>query len=133
MSIDVRFVPVGEVSSNAVGAPAAGAAADALGERVVARLAEHAPNLPGAILAREVVMPADLEARYGWSGGDPFHGELALDQLLFMRPVPGWSGHRTPIEGLYLCGPGTHPATAITGASGRHAATAMLEDREGST
>jgi phytoene dehydrogenase-like protein len=132
MSIDVRFVPVGEAGSKAAGAPRAGAAADALGERVVALLAVHAADLPGAILAREVVMPADLEARYGWSGGDPFHGELALDQLLFMRPVPGWSGHRTPIDSLYLCGPGTHPATAITGASGRHAATAMLVDREGS-
>jgi phytoene dehydrogenase-like protein len=131
LSVDVRFVPVGEAGSNADGGPAAGAAAEVLGERVVALLAEHAPNIPGAILARDVVMPADLEARYGWSGGDPFHGELALDQLLFMRPVPGWSGHRTPIEGLYLCGPGTHPATAITGASGRHAAATMHEDREG--
>jgi phytoene dehydrogenase-like protein len=128
MSVDVRFVPVGEAASRGDGV-----SAEALGDRTVAILAEHAPNLPGAILARDVVMPADLEARHGWSGGDPFHGELALDQLLFMRPVPGWSGHRTPIEGLYLCGPGTHPATAITGASGRHAAAAMLEDREGST
>jgi phytoene dehydrogenase-like protein len=128
LSVDVRFVPVGEAKSRGDGA-----SAEALGDRTVSILAEHAPNLPGAILARDVVMPADLEARHGWSGGDPFHGEVALDQLLFMRPVPGWSGYRTPIEGLYLCGPGTHPATAITGASGRQAAAAMLEDREGTT
>ena len=131
MSVDIRFVPLGHGSSNGDGASAAGAPAEALADRAVALLAEHAPSLPASILAREVVTPADLEARYGWTGGDPYHGELALDQLLFMRPVPGWSGHRTPIDGLYLCGPGTHPAAAITGASGRHAATAMLEDGEG--
>ena len=76
-------------------------------------------------------MPADMEERYGWTGGDPYQGELALDQLLFMRPVPGWAGYRTPIPGLYLCGIGTHPAGAITGASGRHAANAVLEDLGG--
>ena len=137
LSVDVRFVPVGEAASrgegnSGAGVSATGGSAEALGDRMVALLAEHVPGLPASILAREVVMPADLEARYGWTGGDPYHGELALDQLLFMRPVPGWSGHRTPIDGLYLCGPGTHPATAITGASGRQAATTMLEDR-GST
>jgi phytoene dehydrogenase-like protein len=125
MSVDVRFVPVGDAAPRGDGG-----SREALGDRVVGLLAEHAPDLPGTILARRVLMPADLEARYGLTGGDPFQGELALDQLLFMRPVPGWSGYRAPIEGLYLCGPGTHPAGAITGASGRHAATAIHEDLE---
>jgi phytoene dehydrogenase-like protein len=124
MSIDVRFVPLGGSSGTGNGA-----ARDAIGDRAIELLAERAPNLPGAILAREVVLPADLESRYGLTGGDPFQGELALDQLLFMRPVPGWAGHRTPIAGLYLCGAGTHPAGAITGASGRHAADAIVADR----
>ena len=75
-------------------------------------------------------MPADMASRYGLDGGDPYQGELALDQLLFMRPVSGWSGYRTPIDGLYLCGNGTHPAGAITGASGRLAASAVLADLE---
>ena len=94
---------------------------------------ERAPGLAASVLARELLLPADLETRYGLTGGDPFQGELALDQLLFLRPVPGWANHRTPIPGLYLCGPGTHPAGAITGAAGRHAANAVLADREATT
>lgn len=123
MSIDARFVPLGDH------APPEPDLAGAMGDRVVELLAEHAPNLPGAILERRVLTPADLETRYGLTGGDPHHGELALDQLVFMRPVPGWGRYRTPIEGLYLCGPGTHPAGAVTGVSGRLAAAAILERR----
>ena len=126
MSIDARFVPVGE------GAPVADEKArEALGDRVVGILAEQAPSLPGAILERRVLLPADLATRYALTGGDPFQGELALDQLLFMRPVPGWASYATPIAGLWLCGPGTHPAGAITGASGGHAAAAIHADLEG--
>jgi phytoene dehydrogenase-like protein len=55
-----------------------------------------------------------------------YHGELTLDQILFMRPVPGWSRYRTPIEGLYLCGSGTHPGGGIPGAAGRNAAREIL-------
>ena len=124
MSVDVRFVPVGDRARGDY-------APDLLADRVVELLAERAPTLPGTILERRVLMPADMEERYGWTGGDPYQGELALDQLLFMRPVPGWAGYRTPIPGLYLCGTGTHPAGAITGASGRHAANAVLEDLGG--
>jgi len=58
--------------------------------------------------------------------GHLYHGELTLDQILFMRPVPGWSRYRTPIEGLYLCGSGTHPGGGIPGAAGRNAARAIL-------
>lgn len=126
MSVDVRFVPVDGRETAEPG----GVSAEALSERVIAILAERAPNLPGAILDRKVLLPADIEARYGLDGGDPYQGELALDQLLFMRPVPGWSDYRTPIGGLYLCGNGTHPAGAITGASGRLAADAVLRDLE---
>lgn len=62
------------------------------------------------------------------SSGHLYHGELTLDQILFMRPVPGWSRYRTPIAGLYLCGPGTHPGGGIAGAAGRNAARAILKD-----
>ena len=55
-----------------------------------------------------------------------YHGELTLDQILFMRPVPGWSRYRTPIEGLYLCGSGTHPGGGVPGAAGRNAAREIL-------
>ena len=55
-----------------------------------------------------------------------YHGELTLDQILFMRPVPGWSRYRTPIAGLYLCGSGTHPGGGIPGAAGRNAAREIV-------
>jgi len=126
MSIDARFVPVGQVAR-----AGEGMSAGAIGDRVVDLLAERSPNLREAILERRVLLPADLEGRYGLTGGDPYQGELALDQLLFMRPVAGWASHRTPIEGLWICGPGTHPARAITGASGAHAAAAIHDDLEG--
>jgi len=61
--------------------------------------------------------------------GHLYHGELTLDQILFMRPVPGWSRYRTPIEGLYLCGPGTHPGGGIAGAAGRNAARVILKEK----
>ena len=61
--------------------------------------------------------------------GHLYHGELTLDQILFMRPVPGWSRYRTPIEGLYLCGPGTHPGGGIAGAAGRNAARVILKKK----
>jgi phytoene dehydrogenase-like protein len=64
--------------------------------------------------------------------GHLYHGELTLDQILFMRPVPGWSRYRTPIEGLYLCGPGTHPGGGIAGAAGRNAARVILKEKAGS-
>ncbi|HET6360973.1 MAG TPA: NAD(P)/FAD-dependent oxidoreductase [Gemmatimonadota bacterium] len=129
MSIDARFVPVDGRAATEPVAPG-GVSAETLAHRAVAILAERAPNLPGAILERRILLPTDIEARYGLDGGDPFQGELALDQLLFMRPVPGWSGYRTPIPGLYLCGSGTHPAGAITGVSGRLAADAVVMDLE---
>jgi phytoene dehydrogenase-like protein len=101
---------------------------DILGDRVVKKIAEYAPNVPGAILARRVLTPLDLERTYGLTEGNIFHGDLRLDQLFFMRPVPGWSQYRTPIDGLYLCGAGAHPGGGVTGAPGRNAAHQALRD-----
>lgn len=99
-----------------------------LGNLVVSRLEEYAPGLAGKIEHRQVVTPLDLERRLGLSGGCLYHVELALDQMLFMRPMPGWYQHRTPINKLYLCGPGTHPGVATTGLSGKCSATQILQD-----
>ena len=76
------------------------------------------------IVAAEVLTPADLERDWGLSGGHIHHGELTLDQLYTMRPLLGWSQYRTPIEGLWLCGAGTHPGLGLTGGSGANAARA---------
>ncbi len=99
-----------------------------LGDRVVKKIAEYAPNVPGAIVARQVLTPLDLERTYGLTEGNIFHGDLRLEQLFFMRPVPGWSQYRTPVDGLYLCGAGAHPGGGVTGAPGRNAAYQALRD-----
>lgn len=99
-----------------------------LGDRVVKKIAEYAPNVPNAIVARQVLTPLDLERTYGLTEGNIFHGDLRLEQLFFMRPVPGWARYRTPIHGLYLCGAGTHPGGGVTGAPGRNAAHQVLRD-----
>lgn len=97
-----------------------------LGDRVVKKIAEYAPNVPDAIVARQVLTPLDLERTYGLTEGNIFHGDLRLEQLFFMRPVPGWSQYRTPVKGLYLCGAGAHPGGGVTGAPGHNAAHQVL-------
>jgi phytoene dehydrogenase-like protein len=99
-----------------------------LGNRVIKKIAEYAPNLPNAIVARQVLTPLDLERTYGLTEGNIFHGDLRLEQLFFMRPVSGWSQYRTPVDGLYLCGAGTHPGGGVTGAPGHNAAHQALRD-----
>jgi phytoene dehydrogenase-like protein len=99
-----------------------------LGDRVVRKIAEYAPNVPRAIVARQVLTPLDLERTYGLTEGNIFHGDLRLEQLFFMRPVPGWSQYRTPVDGLYLCGAGAHPGGGVTGAPGRNCAHQALRD-----
>jgi phytoene dehydrogenase-like protein len=99
-----------------------------LGDRVIKKIAEYAPNVPAAIVAQQVLTPLDLERTYGLTEGNIFHGDLRLEQLFFMRPVAGWSQYRTPIRGLYLCGAGAHPGGGVTGAPGRNAAMQVLRD-----
>jgi phytoene dehydrogenase-like protein len=99
-----------------------------LGDLVVKKIAQYAPNVPNAIVARQVITPLDLERTYGLTEGNIFHGDLSLEQLFFMRPVPGWAQYRTPIAGLYLCGAGTHPGGGVTGAPGHNAAHQVLRD-----
>ena len=101
---------------------------DALGDVVVNVLAQYATDLSGLIEAREVITPKDLKQTYGLTGGQIFHGELALDQLFTMRPLLDWAQYRTPIKSLYLCGSGTHPGNGLTGGSGANAAREIAKD-----
>ncbi len=84
-------------------------------------LAEYCPNLKSSIVKTKTITPLDLETTYGLTEGDINHGQLMLDQFLFMRPIPGWSNHKTPIDNLYLCGSGVHGGGGISGVSGRNA------------
>jgi phytoene dehydrogenase-like protein len=104
------------------------AARDRLGDHVVATLGEYAPGFPGSVLHRQVLTPLDLETRFALPEGHAYHGEMALDQILFMRPVPECSEYRTPVRGLFLCGAGTHPGGAVAGGAGVNAARAVLKN-----
>jgi phytoene dehydrogenase-like protein len=83
-------------------------------------LAEYFPNLKSSIKNQKSITPLDLEQTYGLTEGDLNHGQLMLDQFLFMRPMPGWSNHKTPIDNLYLCSSGVHGGGGISGAAGRN-------------
>ena len=100
----------------------------ALGQTVVQTLAQYAPNLPELILTHQIITPLDLEEKYGLTGGQIFHGELALDQFFTMRPLLDWARYRTPVEKLFLCGSGTHPGAGLTGGSGTNAAREILKE-----
>ncbi len=102
---------------------------EAFGDAVVDTVAEYAPNLKSAILHRQVLTPLDIERITGLSEGNIFAGELALQQLFFLRPAAAWAKYRTPIKGYYQCGAGTHPGGGIMGASGRLAALKILADQ----
>jgi phytoene dehydrogenase-like protein len=101
---------------------------DAFGDAVVRALAAEAPGLESLILARQILTPPDLEDVYGLTKGHIFHGEHSLDQLFTMRPLLGWARYRTPVQGLYLCGAGTHPGGGVTGAPGANASREILKD-----
>jgi phytoene dehydrogenase-like protein len=103
-------------------------ARDELARTVVRTLAQYAPALPDLIEGHQVITPADLEAQYALTGGHIYHGEMAIDQLFAMRPVLGWAQYRTPVQGLYLCGAGTHPGGGMTGAPGANAAREIARD-----
>jgi phytoene dehydrogenase-like protein len=99
-----------------------------IGDNIVATLAEYAPNLPAAIEQMEVLGPPDIERIIGITGGNIFHGEILPDQMFGYRPVPGFAGYRTPVDGLYLCGSGAWPGGAVFGAPGRNCAFLVLSD-----
>ncbi len=101
---------------------------DAFGDTVIDTIAEFAPNIRDIIIDRQVLTPLDMEQEFGLTEGNIFQGELSLEQLFFLRPVPGWAQYRTPIRGLYMCGSATHPGGGIMGAPGRMAALRILED-----
>ncbi len=106
---------------------------EAFGDNVINTLSEFAPNIKSIIIGRQVLTPLDLEREFGLTQGNIFQGELSLEQLFFLRPVPGWAYYRTPIDNLYMCGSATHPGGGIMGANGRIASQVILKDWKGSS
>ena len=94
----------------------------------VQTVAEHVPAFASHVREIRSITPLELEQTWGLTEGDLNHGQLILDQLFFMRPIPGWSDHRTPIDDLYLCGSGVHGGGGISGVSGRNAARRVLQN-----
>jgi phytoene dehydrogenase-like protein len=102
---------------------------DALADRVADTFEEYAPGFKGSVEHRQVLTPLDLEERFGLLGGNIFHGEMALDQLLSFRPAPQVPAYATPVEGLYLCGSGTHPGGGVMGIPGYNAAKVIVRHK----
>jgi len=96
---------------------------------VIDTVERHAPGFKASVLGRRVLTPLDLEREFGLVGGDIFHGALTLDQLWSARPVLGHGHYRAPVDGLYLCGSGTHPGGGVSGVPGHNAAREVLRDR----
>jgi phytoene dehydrogenase-like protein len=95
-------------------------------ETVLDSLERLSPGLRDSVLSAELLTPPDLEREFRSSGGHWHHGDLAFDQCLMVRPVPGAAQYRTPIAGLFLCGAGCHPGGGVMGVAGRNAAHQVL-------
>jgi phytoene dehydrogenase-like protein len=119
MSVAVQYVPY---SRDDVGHKQ-------LVERVIASLSQCFPGLSDRIVAHRLHTPRTLERDFGLTEGQLGGGELGLDQILFMRPIPGFAEYRTPIPALWLCGDATHPGGALPGMAGMNAARAILHAR----
>lgn len=99
---------------------------DEIADNVLREFARYAPNVPDAVIARQVLAPPDIEARFGLTGGHIFQGELVPEQAFDLRPVPGSSSYEGPIGGLYLCGAGAWPGGCVMGAPGHNAAQEVI-------
>jgi phytoene dehydrogenase-like protein len=95
---------------------------------VLGTLERYAPALKNKIIGSELLTPADIEREFRIAGGHWHHGELALDQLMMLRPVPGAAQYAMPVTGLYLCGAGCHPGGGVMGSAGRNAARVLLAE-----
>ena len=101
---------------------------EVLGDTIMNTVAQYAPNIKACILHRQILTPLDWETTYSLTEGSIFHGQMGLDQLFIMRPLPSWAQYSTPIDNLYLCGAGTHPGGGVTGIPGYNAAQKVLQE-----
>ena len=123
-----QFAP--ELPANADGTPRdwdaeEGKAAD----DIISTVEAYAPGFRASVLSRQILSPKGLERKFGLVGGDIMHGNMSLDQLWSARPILGHGAYRGPLEGLYMCGAGSHPGGGVTGAPGHNCAAEVLADR----
>eukprot|EP00940_MAST-03C_sp_MAST-3C-sp2_P002155 g2155.t1 len=122
----VQFAPY-DLASDAGGNWSEQEFKDAFVRRVFDIVDEHCPNFSSSIVGYDALSPLDLERIFGLHKGNIFHGAMSLPQLAWARPVPGYSGHRSPVPNLYMCSAGTHPGGGVMGAPGRHCAEALMK------
>jgi phytoene dehydrogenase-like protein len=101
-------------------------ARDAYLDRIMSVLSRYAPGIRDQVAHAELLTPVDIEREFRITGGHWHHGELTVDQALMLRPVPGLAQYATPVDGLYLCGAGSHPGGGVMGSAGRNAAMRIL-------
>jgi phytoene dehydrogenase-like protein len=101
---------------------------EAVADLMIDTVNEYAPNFKASVLGRQIMSPLDLERTFGLVGGDIGHGQLSLDQLFSARPMLGYGNYRGPLQGLYMCGAGTHPGGGVNGAAGHNAAREVMAD-----
>jgi phytoene dehydrogenase-like protein len=121
MSIVVQYVPYGARGGWE-------AHRDRLVDRIIETLAIYAPDIRDRVVAGELMLPADIERKFGLVNGGWYHGDMRLDQLLTFRPTPTLARYATPLKGLYLCGAGSHPGGGISGLPGQYAAQLALSE-----
>jgi phytoene dehydrogenase-like protein len=120
LSAVVQYAPYDEAAST-------DAARAQLLENTLKVLEEYAPAIRPKVVASQLLLPVDLEREFRLTGGHWHHGELALDQFLMLRPVPGAAQYAMPVTGLYLCGAGAHPGGGVMGCAGKNAAQAVIQ------
>ncbi len=101
---------------------------ETIAQLVIETLTEYAPEFAECIQQYKALTPLDVEQTYGLPEGNPVHGEMALNQFMWMRPIPGYAQYRGPVDGLYLCSAATHPGGGVTGINGKNAARQILAD-----
>ena len=101
---------------------------EAAAKTIIDQVEKYAPGFKELIVGTQILSPLDLERKFGLTHGDIFHGRLSLDQMYSARPVLGYGNYRSPIEGLYMCGSGTHPGGGVTGVPGHNAAHEIIRD-----
>ena len=98
-----------------------------LQQNVIRVLENYLPGISSKIESSSLLTPVDMEDQFNLTEGNLNHGEMTLDQFMFMRPTITTAQYRTPIKNLYLCGPGTHPGGGLHGTNGFNAAQEILK------
>ena len=95
---------------------------------IIKIISKYSSNIESCIDSKAFITPDDIEQDYHISGGHWHHGEIQIDQLFMLRPIPGAAQYKTHLDGLYMCGAGTHPGGGMHGISGKNAAIVVLGD-----